>query len=71
VIGVSKKDGKPVVEGVEPGDMLLEIDGLQTTGATMGSIVDALRGEPGDTHTLLFERNSRQFRIEARVERFL
>jgi len=71
VIGVATKDGKPSVEGVEPGDKLLEIDGLKATGATMGTVVDARRGAPGDTRTLLLERNGKQFKIVAKVERFL
>jgi hypothetical protein len=71
VIGIATKDGKPSVEGVEPGDKLLEVDGLKATGATMGTVIDALRGAPGETRALLLERNGKQFRVVARVERFL
>jgi hypothetical protein len=71
VIGIAKKNGKPVVEGVEPGDVLLQVDNLKTTGATMGTVVDALRGRPGDIRVLVLERNGKQFRIEARVVRVL
>jgi hypothetical protein len=71
VIGVAMKDGKSAVEGVEPGDKLLEVEDLKTSGATMGTVIDALRGAPGDTRALLLERNGKQFRIVAKVERFL
>ena len=71
VIGVAEKDGKPVVEGVEPGDKLLNVDDLETTGATMGTVVDALRGTPGDVRILVLERNGERFRVETNVERFL
>ena len=71
VIGVARKDGKPAVEGVSPGDKLLEIGALKATGATMGTVVDALRGKPGDVRTLVLERNGKTFKVEAKVERFL
>ncbi len=71
VIGIAKKNGKPVVDGVEPGDVLLQVENLKTTGATMGTVVDALRGRPGDIRVLVLERNGKQFRIEARVVRVL
>jgi hypothetical protein len=71
VIGVAKKDGKPVVDGVEPGDVLLQVENLKTTGATMGTVVDALRGRPGDIRVLVLERNGKQSRIQARVLRLL
>ena len=71
VIGVAMKDGKPAVDGVEPGDKLLEVGDLKAAGATMGTVVDALRGAPGDIRTLLLERNGKQFKVVAKVERFL
>jgi C-terminal processing protease CtpA/Prc len=71
VLGVSSKDGKTAVEGVEPGDKLLQIGDLATTGATMGVVVDALRGKPGEIRILILERAGDKFGIEARVMRFL
>jgi hypothetical protein len=47
------------------------VDNLETTGATMGTVVDALRGTPGDVRILVLERNGERFRVEANVERFL
>jgi hypothetical protein len=37
----------------------------------MGTAVDALRGEPGESRTLVIERDGVQIEVEARVERFL
>jgi hypothetical protein len=71
VIGVAAKDGRPSVAGVEPGDVLLEVGAHRVTGATMGTVVDALRGTPGDVRTLVLERAGRRFTVTARVERFL
>jgi hypothetical protein len=71
VIGIAEKDGQPVVAGVEPGDVLLEVGGMAVTGATMGTAVDALRGTPGDVRTLVLERNGTRIVVEARVERIL
>jgi hypothetical protein len=71
VIGVARKDGRTTVEGVAPGDKLLKVGGLKVTGATMGTVVDALRGRPGETRALVLERAGRRFRVEAKVERFL
>jgi len=71
VIGVAAKDGRPSVVGVEPGDVLREVGTLHVTGATMGTVVDELRGAPGDVRTLVLERAGRRFTVTARVERFL
>jgi hypothetical protein len=71
VAGVAPRDEGPSVPGVEPGDVLLEVGSLQVTGATMGTVVDALRGTPGDTRTLVLERAGRRFTVTASVERFL
>jgi hypothetical protein len=71
ILGVARRDGKPAVVGVEVGDKLMKIDRLTVPGATMGAVVDALRGKPGDVHTLLLERRGKPFQVEAKVERFL
>ncbi|MEW6745779.1 MAG: hypothetical protein AB1486_23775 [Planctomycetota bacterium] len=71
VVGVAGKGGKPAVDKVQPGDKLLQVGDLVTTGATMGTVVDSLRGKPGDVRTLVLERNGKRFTVEARVERFL
>jgi hypothetical protein len=71
IIGVAKTDGKSDVEGVEPGDRLLQVEKIKTAGATMGAVVDALRGRPGDTRSLILERDGIRFSVKATVKRFL
>jgi hypothetical protein len=71
VIGVVLKDGTPKSGEIASGDILLKIGDLKTTGATMGTVVDALRGKPGDKRILTLERDGRTFTLEAAVERIL
>lgn len=71
VIGVVEIDGRTAAEGVESGDILIEVDGLDVHGATMGTVVDSLRGDPGDTRTLVLERYGDRITVQATVERLL
>jgi len=57
IIGSATIDGKSLVEEVHPGDILVEINGMPVRGKTMGVVVDALRGEPGEVKTLLIKRD--------------
>ncbi len=68
VVGVVHKDGKPLVIGVISGDILFSIGNLNTRGATMGTVVDALRGKPGEIRILGIERKGKRFSTEAKVE---
>jgi hypothetical protein len=71
VIGVAKINEKNAVEGVEIGDILVRVGALEVNGATMGTVIDALRGKPGDTRTLVLERQGKSFTATATVMRFL
>ena len=71
VIGVAIGEGELLIEGIEPGDILIQVDNFKTKGETMGKVVDALRGKPGDLRKLVLERDGKQFTIETRVVRFL
>lgn len=71
IIGIATKDGRAAITGVQPGDRLLQIGELKTTGETMGTVVDALRGKPSEVHSLLIEREGHRLRVNTRVERFL
>jgi len=71
VIGVASRDGRPSAAGVEPGDVLVRVGDLTVKGATMGSVVDALRGAPGDVRNLELTRNGRRISVAATVRRFL
>ena len=70
VSAVVTQKGKPTVEGVEAGDKLLEIDGLQTKAATWGAIFAAMHGKPGESRALVLERDGKQFTVRARVVGF-
>lgn len=69
VAGVLVKDEKPLVEGLLAGDRLLQVDNLECTGAAMGAVMDALRGQPGQTRSLLIERSGERHTVLARVVR--
>lgn len=70
VAGIAVKDGRPAVEGVRPGDRLVRVDSTDTAGASMGKVVDALRGTPGTTRTLVIERGGERLVIKAKTMRF-
>lgn len=67
VLGIAQKDGAPAVQGVEPGDVLIQVDELTCQGATMGTVVDALRDRPGKVKRLVLERNGERVIVEAQV----
>jgi hypothetical protein len=69
VAGVVTRNGVPVVEGVQAGDRLLQVDSLGVAGATMGTVVGALRGRPGASHRLLLERDGARLTVTATVAR--
>lgn len=71
VRGIAQKEGKDTVENVLPGDKLLQVDGVDMQGLTMDSVIDSLRGKPGDIHTLLLDRKGKQFTVKAPVRMLL
>jgi hypothetical protein len=56
VAGVVQRGGRPLLDSVRAGDRLLAVDGMETAGVTMGRVVAALRGKPGEPRRLLLER---------------
>jgi hypothetical protein len=71
VLGVADFDGKPSVPQVKRGDVLLAVEGAPATGATMGQVWSLLGGRPGQTRSLLLERDGKRFTVDAAVHRFL
>ncbi len=71
IVGIAEKDGAPVVTGVEAGDILLQAGDVAATGATMGAVVDAMRGRPGDVRALKLDRKGKIVTVEATVRRLL
>jgi len=70
VAGIAQKNRKPVLEGVEVGDQLIEIDGRQTKNATRGEIYNALHGKPGESRRLRLKRGSAIITVNAPVTGF-
>lgn len=71
ILGIAYKDGIPAVVGIKTGDILVKVDDLTIKNSTMGTVIDALRGKPGDTHHLILEHDGKQFEIVGTVKRFL
>ena len=67
VAGVVSRNGQPTVPGVLAGDKRLRVDALDATGATMGAVIDALRGKPGTVRTLVLERSGQPVTVRAQV----
>jgi hypothetical protein len=70
IAGIASQAGKPSVEGIQPGDTLVRVDALDASGAAMGAVADALRGQPGTTRRLVVERDGKRLMVDARVTRF-
>jgi len=70
VVGVARQNGVPTVQGVDPGDALRRIGAFETDGALMGTVIEALRGKPGELRLLVIERDGERHKIEAMVTRF-
>jgi hypothetical protein len=71
ILGVADFDGKPSVEGVQPGDHLVAIKELAVQGATMGQIWSMLGGAPGQEKKLTIERAGKEISVVAKVQHFL
>jgi len=69
VAGVVTRDDVPTVDGVAADDVLVRIGELEVQGSTMGEVVGALRGRPGETRVLELERDGGRFTVEASVVR--
>lgn len=69
IASIVNQNGKPVVDGILPGDKLIRVDKVEVASATMGEVVDALRGIPGSTRTLTIEREGKRLTINAKVRR--
>ena len=71
IVGITSKDGYPFVKNAEPGDLLIQVDNFAVQNQTMGKVVDALRGKPGDVHKLLLNRKGKELLVEEEVKRLL
>jgi len=51
---------------MQPGDVLLEVNGHPTQGWSVDEVADALRGAPGSTVSLVLERGGNLYRLRLR-----
>ena len=70
VAAVATKNGKRTVDGVVSGDKLIRIGELDTRTATWGAIYQAMHGKPGETRSLVLERNGNRLTVAAKVTAF-
>jgi hypothetical protein len=68
--GLAEINGKPVVENVQVGDKLIQIDGLVLAGATRGAIFSALHGRPGTVRVLIVERDGKRLTLKEKTNAF-
>jgi len=71
LVGIVQINEKPKVEGMEPEDIITSIDGFKAKGATMGSVIDKLRGKPGEIRKIVISRNGKELLVNARIEHFM
>jgi hypothetical protein len=75
ILGIGDYEGKPSVplgpQGVEPGDRLVAVNDIPTTGSTMGQVWSMLGGTPGQERRVTIERGDKRFEVTAIVQRFL
>ncbi len=70
VAGVARKDGRPTVSDVIPGDRLVSVDGRVMDGLTRGQLLAALHGRPDETRELVLDRKGERLRVRATVTTF-
>ena len=68
--GVVAKAGAPPLTGVEPGDRLLAVDGVATTGRSSDDVWRALGGSVGTRHVLSLDRRGETVEVVAPVSGF-
>ncbi|HKD14608.1 MAG TPA: hypothetical protein VKE71_08665 [Candidatus Angelobacter sp.] len=71
VVAVVQKDGKPMVDEVQPGDKLSRVDDIDVSNLALEKVIDALAGDPGDVHILVLDRKGATLTIKAKVMRII
>lgn len=70
VIALPAQNGHSTVHGIAVNDQLLSVDGVTMAGASMGKVLMALHGKPGEMRKLILERNGKSFTVNAPVTHF-
>jgi hypothetical protein len=68
--GIATRDGRPTVMGIQVGDKLLQIDALQTHGASREAVFAAMHGKAGERRSLILERKASRIQVQSRVTAF-
>lgn len=71
ILGVADLEGKPSVDGVQPGDHLVAVDGIPVRGSTMGQVWAMLGGTPGQPRRLTLERGGKEITVVGNVRHLL
>jgi hypothetical protein len=71
IAGVVTGASIPVVQSVSAGDQLLSVGEWDATRATMGRVIEALRGRPGEERRLRLRRAGQEVAVMLRVEALL
>lgn len=71
ILGVAEFEGKPSVDGAQPGDHLDAVNDIPVHGVTMGQVWSLLGGTPGQEKKLTVERGGKTFTLAAKIEHFL
>ena len=64
-------NGESPQSSISPSDRLVAVDGMQLSEMTMGSVIHALSGKPGESKVLTLEHAGRKYEVHATVHRFL
>ena len=70
IIGIAERNGQKLAHGIEPGDKLIQVGELKARGATIGQVLEALHGKPGETRILVLDRGGQPLRVTAAVAQF-
>ena len=70
IAGIAEKSGKPVLDSVQIGDKLIQVDDVRVSDATRGAIFTALHGEPDSVRLLILERGGHRLNVKAKVTAF-
>lgn len=70
VAAIVTQDGKPTVGGVNVGDKIVSVDGLQIGSAPWGAIFGAMHGKPGEARTLVLERQGTTLTMQTKITEF-
>ena len=68
--GIAERHGERLVEGVEPGDRLLGVNGTPLEGAAPEHVLTGLSGRPGERRRLELLHGGQHREVEASVTRF-